>query len=93
MTRTVQVSLGISPICGAKAIDLTQKFKDQLCSLHAKPKGVNLLTVTNSETHSRGVEAVYYADNAYAVKWVREAEAVSPELWQKLAERRKGRSL
>ena len=36
------------------------------------------------------VEAVYDADDADAVAWVRRAEEVSGELWRTMAERRKG---
>lgn len=36
------------------------------------------------------VIAVYDADNADAAAWVKRAEAISAELWQKMGECRKG---
>ncbi|MCE9567427.1 MAG: hypothetical protein K8U57_35955 [Planctomycetes bacterium] len=90
MTRTIRVSLGVSPLSGKQAVDSTQRFKEQLCVLHPKPRGVTLLTVEDRERQSRGVEVLYDADDQGAVEWVREAERVAGELWVKLAERRKG---
>lgn len=89
MTRTVFLSLGVSPLPGKQAIDLTQRFKCQLGSLLKKPEGVTLLTVEGRETRCRGVTAVFDADDADAAAWAKQAEAVSAELWQSLAERRK----
>ena len=37
-----------------------------------------------------GVAALYDADDAAAVAWIRRAEQISGELWQKVVERRKG---
>jgi hypothetical protein len=90
MTRTVNTSLGHSPLNGKSAIDHARKFKDQLRSLWEKPKSVSLLTVVSVEPPHMGVVAVYDADNAEAMAWVKKAEAISGELWAKMNERRKG---
>jgi hypothetical protein len=58
--------------------------------LHKKPESVTLLTVVNAEVPHMSAVAMYDADNPESVAWVKRAEAVSEELWQTLAERRKG---
>ncbi|AWM37072.1 hypothetical protein GobsT_50170 [Gemmata obscuriglobus] len=90
MTRTFRVSLGSSTLSGKQAIDQVRQFRHQLCSLFKKPDAVTLLTVEDVETRSRGLVAFFDADNPCAVSWVKQAEAISGELWQTLAERRKG---
>ncbi len=90
MTRTVRKSLGSSSLSGKHAIDLTQRFRDQLLSLYPKPAGVSLVPVSDVEAQSRGVVAVYDADDVAAVAWIRRVEKISGELWQRLADRRKG---
>jgi hypothetical protein len=90
VTRTVRTSLGSSPLSGKQGIDQASNFKAQLRSLSKKPEAVNLLTVTHAEPPHMEVVAMFDADNPCAVEWVREAEAVSGELWRKMAERRKG---
>jgi hypothetical protein len=90
MTRTVSISLGHSSLSGKSAIDQARKFKDQLRSLWEKPKSVSLLTVVNVEPPHMGVVAVYDAEDAEAREWVKRAEALAPELWAKMNERRKG---
>lgn len=90
MTRTFSVSLGSSSLTGKQAIDQTRRFKDQFRSLWKKPDSVTLLTVVSVEPPNMGVVAVYDADDAAASEWVKRAEAMSAELWQKLSERRKG---
>ncbi|MDB5308139.1 MAG: hypothetical protein JWO38_2341 [Gemmataceae bacterium] len=89
MTRTVQLSLGSSPLTGKQGIDQATRFKDQLRSLRKKPTGVTLLTVVSVEAPHMSVVAMYDADDPCAVEWVRQATAVSAELWQKMNERRK----
>lgn len=90
MTRTVSISLGHSNFSGKQGIDDARRFKDQLRSLWEKPKSVSLLTVVNVDPPHMGVAAVYDADNPFAVSWVKRAEAISGELWEKMNERRKG---
>jgi hypothetical protein len=90
VTRTIRTSLGTSALTGKQGIDQTLRFKEQLLFLHPKPEHVNLLTVTDSDTHQCGAEALYDADDPNAAAWVQQAEAVSGELWQKLTQRRKG---
>ena len=75
---------------GKHGIDLTQRFREQLGCLLKKPASVSLITVQDVEAQSRGVTAIFDADDPDAAAWVKQAEAVSGELWQKLAERRKG---
>ena len=90
MTRTLSVSLGSSPLTGKHGIDQTSRFKSQLRSLQKKPESVTLLTVVSVEPPTTGVTAMYDADDPCAVEWMKQAEAVSGELWQTLAVRRKG---
>jgi hypothetical protein len=90
MTRTFSVSLGSSPLTGKQAIDQATRFKAQLRSLQKQPDAVTLLTVVNVEAPHLSVVAMYDADDPCAVEWVKQAEAVSGELWQTLAVRRKG---
>lgn len=90
MTRTVCTSLGDSPLTGAQAVNSTHRFKDQIRSLLPKPESVSLITVQDVDTRSRGVVAVYDADDPAAVEWMRVAEAMAPEIWLKLSERRRG---
>lgn len=89
MTRTFRVPLGTSPLTGKQGLDQAARFKAQLCSLNKKPGSVSLLTVVSVEPPTTGVTALYDADDPCAVEWMRQAEAVSAELWQALAERRK----
>ena len=89
MTRSFRVSLGCSPLTGKHALDQVRQFRQQLCSLHPKPVGVSLLDVEDVETRRREIVAFYDADDEAAVAWVKQAEAVSAELWLALAERRK----
>jgi hypothetical protein len=89
VTRTVRTSLGTSPLSGSQAVSQTQRFKDQLLSLQAKPESVSLITVQDADTQSRGVVAVYDADDPAAREWANLAESLAPEIWLKLAERRK----
>ena len=49
-----------------------------------------VLTVAHAEPPHMEVVAMYDADDAAATDWVKRAEAVASEIWQKLAERRKG---
>jgi hypothetical protein len=88
MTRTFKVSLGSSPLTGKQGIDQATRFKQQLYSLHKKPGSVSLLTVTHIEQPHMEVVALYDADDPVATAWVKQAEAVSCELWQKMNERR-----
>lgn len=90
MTRTLKVSLGSSTLPGKQGIDQARRFKEQLCSLSRKPTSVNLLTVTHAEPPHMEVVALYDADDPVATAWVRRGERVCEELWQKMAERRKG---
>ena len=90
MTRTFTVSLGSSPLAGKQAMDQVSRFKAQLRSLQKQPESVRLLTVVGVEPSTTGVTAMYDADDPCAVEWVKQAQAVSAELWQTLAERRKG---
>jgi hypothetical protein len=90
VTRTFRTSLGSSALTGKQGIDQASLFKTQLRSLSKKPEAVSLLTVTHAEPPHMEVVAMFDADDSCAVEWVRQAEAVSGELWQKLAERRKG---
>jgi hypothetical protein len=90
MTRTVSISLGHSQLSGKQGIDQARKFKDQLRSLWEKPRSVSLLTVVNIDPPHMGVAAVYDAENAEAVAWVKRAKELAPELWEKMSERRKG---
>jgi hypothetical protein len=90
MTRTFKVSLGASPISGKQGIDQARRFKEQLCSLSKKPASVTLLTVVNLEPPNMGVVALYDADDPVATAWVQRGERVCEELWQKMADRRKG---
>jgi hypothetical protein len=86
-TRTVSVSPGSSPLAGEQGIDQAARFKAQLRSLRKKPDAFPLLTVTHAHME---VVAFYDADNADETAWVKRAETVRAELWQKMAERRKG---
>jgi hypothetical protein len=61
-----------------------------LRSLQKKPDGVSLLTVTLAQPPHMQLIAMYDADNADAAAWVKQAEAISAELWQKMGEGRKG---
>jgi hypothetical protein len=90
LTRTFTVSLGSSPLTGKQAIDQASRFKAQLRSLQKQPEAVTLLTVVSVEAPHLSVVALYDADDPCAVDWVRQAKAVSDELWQKMNERRKG---
>jgi hypothetical protein len=90
VTRTVKTSLGFSSLSGKSAIDQAARFKDQLRSLNPKPKSVSLLTVTHAEPPHMEVVAVFDKDDPVAVEWVKKAEVLAPELWEKLAARRKG---
>lgn len=90
MTRTVRTSLGYSTLTGKQAVDQTRSFRAQLCSLSKKPLPVALLTVVDTETYACGVVAFYDADDPESAAWVAQAEEQAPELWTKLAERRKG---
>jgi hypothetical protein len=90
MTRTFRACLGSSPLTGKQALDQATRFKAQLRSLQKKPDTVTLLTTVSVEAPHLSVVAMYDADDPYAVDWVRQAEAVSGELWQKMNERRKG---
>ena len=90
MTRTVRTSLGSSPLSGKQGIDQAAKFKDQMRSLHPKPKSVSLLTVTHAEPPHMEVVAVFDKDDPAAVEWVEQAEALAPEVWGKLTSRRRG---
>jgi hypothetical protein len=90
MTRTFHTSLGASPLTGKQGIDQATRFKAQLRSLQKQPASVSLLTVVSVEPPNMGVVVLYDADDPCAVAWVRQAEAVSGELWQTLAVRRKG---
>jgi hypothetical protein len=90
VTHTISISLGHSSLSGKSAIDQARKFKDQLRSLWEKPKTVSLLTVVNVEPPHMAVVAVYDADNAEARAWVKRAEVVAAEVWEKMNERRKG---
>ena len=83
-------SLGFSSLPGNQGIDQASRFKSQLRSLQKKPDAVSLLTVTHAQPPHMEMIAFYDADNADAPAWVKQAEAVSDELWQKMAERRKG---
>ena len=49
-----------------------------------------LVTVEDVETRCRGVVVFYDADDPCAAAWVKQAEAISAELWQTMAVRRKG---
>ncbi len=90
MTRKIRVSLGSPPCNGKQSLDLTSRFKAQLRSLSKQPEQVTLLTVTHTDPPHMEVVAFYDADDPCAAGWVKQAEAVSAELWQKLGERRKG---
>lgn len=83
-------SLGSSPLPGKQGIDRTSRLKAKLRSLQKKPDGVSLLTVTHAQPPHMEVVAMYDADNSDEAAWVKQAEAISAELWQKIAERRKG---
>ncbi len=89
MTRTFRASLGFSPLAGKQGIDQTTRFKAQLRSLSPQPEHVTLLTITHAEAPHMEVVALYDADDPCAVEWVKLAEAVKDELWQKMNERRK----
>lgn len=88
MTRLVRVPLGCPPVTGKHAVDSCVRFKEQVRGLLPSADGAWLLTV--DDNGKRGIEAVYDADTAGAKEWAERAEALAPELWAKLAERRKG---
>jgi hypothetical protein len=90
MTRTFHASLGSSPLPGKQGIDQARRFKEQLRSLKEKPASVSLVTVPHTDQPQMEVVAQYDADDPAGVEWVKHAEAISGEIWQKLAERRKG---
>ena len=90
MTRTFRSSLGSSSLTGKQAIDQAIRFKAQLRSLSPQPESVSLITVTHAEPPRMEVVAMYDADDPVACAWVRRGERVCAEIWQKLAERRKG---
>jgi hypothetical protein len=72
--------LGFSALSGKQAIDQATRFKEQLRSLSPKPQHVSLLTVMHADPPSAEVVAMFDADEAAAVEWVRQAEQVSAEL-------------
>jgi hypothetical protein len=90
MTRTFKASLGASPLSGKQGIDQAHRFKEQLCSLSKKPESVSLLTVTHAVPPHMEVVALYDADDPVATAWVQRGERVCEEIWQKMADRRKG---
>jgi hypothetical protein len=91
MTHTVRTILGTAPVSGSQAVTMTSRFKAQLCSVLKKPEAVTLLTVEDVDTHSRGVVAMYDSEDEGAVEWVKRASVLAPAIWEKLAERRRGR--
>lgn len=92
MTRTVHTSLGSSPLSGAQAISQARRFKEQMRSIYEKPTTVALVSVVHADPPHIEVVAQHDADDPVASAWVRHAEERAPELWQKLNERRKGKS-
>lgn len=90
MTRTFHVSLGYCPLSGNRGINQSQLFKLQLRSIEEKPESVHLVTVPHADPPHMEVVAQYDADDSAGAEWVQQALARAPELWQKLAERRKG---
>jgi hypothetical protein len=90
VTRTVRTSLGTTPLTGKQGTDQAARFKQQLRSLHKQPENVWLLTATHAEPPHMEVVAWHDADDPIGAEWVRQAQELAPELWRKLAERRKG---
>lgn len=90
MTRTFHTSLGFTPLTGARAITQAQRFKEQIRSVREKPTSVSLMTVTHADPPHMEVVAWYDKDDALAVEWIGWAEKTKDELWETLAERRKG---
>jgi hypothetical protein len=90
MTRIVHTSLGFTPLAGKQAISQAQRFKEQIRSVREKPPSVSLMTVTHADPPHMEVVAWYDRDDALAVEWIGWAEKKKDELWETLAERRKG---
>jgi hypothetical protein len=90
MTHTVHTSLGFSPLAGQQAINQARRFKDQLRSIYEKPPSVSLVSVVHADPPYIEVVAQHDADDPVASAWVRNASERSPEIWQKLTERRSG---
>ncbi len=89
MTLLARVHLGTAPGQYKQAFDGCSAFKRQLRSVLAVPDRCSLITVTDHGT--MWVEAVYTSDVPGAECWAKQAEALAPEIWVTLAERRKER--
>jgi hypothetical protein len=90
MTRTVHTSLGSSALSGKQAIDQAAKFKHQLRAIYDKPASVALVSVVHADPPRIEVVAQHDADDPVASAWIRHAQALAPELWEKLGARRRG---
>ena len=85
----VRVNLGTAPGQYKLAFDGCSAFKRQLRSVLATPDRCSLLTVTDHGT--MWVVAAYMSDVPGAECWAKQAEALAPEIWTTLVERRKER--
>lgn len=86
MTRLVRVPLGTAPGHGKQAVDQCAALKRQLRSVLATPPGAALLTVADQGAMS--VEAVYDAHTPGSEGWAKRTEALAPQIWETLADRR-----